>query len=289
LPLASIFAFSNIPSFDKNFANGLKEWWERVYDPGKLGIDSSRSLKENIRAMFYPDPYGTGGGGIIRNMIQIIAAWFFVAMIMFTGIQFIWFADDSKKITEAKNSILYVSYGGFLIFWSAYLVWLINFEWGGGSRELIENLQNNILVNIITFMKGITFFLAIIMMFWYGTQIIQALDAEDKRKKGISWVINVLSALVFIKLLDFVYYIAQQQDFKSRVTSLLVDVSKVVWYTLGGLMFLYLIYAWWLMIMSNGEDDGYKKATNTLKTLFMVALIIFLFLMIIYQLVNDLG
>ena len=43
------------------------------------------------------------------------------------------------------------------------------------------------------------------------------------------------------------------------------------------------------MVTSNGEDDAYKKAINTLKSIFMVVLIIFLFLMIVYQLIKDLG
>gem|GEM_PF-4002058 len=54
-------------------------------------------------------------------------------------------------------------------------------------------------------------------------------------------------------------------------------------------MVAYLIYAGFLMITSNGDDDGYKRATNTLRSIFLVSLVIILFLMIIYQLVKDLG
>lgn len=283
----SVFALSNIPSFEKSFSNKLKEWSERVYDPSKVGIDSDKSLQENIRALFYPDPSSANEWWTIFEIIRVLAAGFFVAMIMYTGIQFIRFADDAKKVENARNSMIYIAYGGFLIFGSAYLVGLMNFEGSQWSAEIVTNIQNKILIQIIVFMKAIVFFLAIIMIFRYGYQIMQALDAEDKRKKGISWVINVLTALVFIKLLDYVYYIAQQQDFKNRAVSLLVEASKVVWYILGALMLIYLIYAWWLMVVSNGEDDGYKKAVNTLKTIFMVAIVIFLFLMIIYQLAND--
>lgn len=283
-----IFALTNIPSFDKSFANKLKKWDERVYDPtASFGIDSNKSLMENVRTMFYPTPNSWTPWWRIFEIIRVLAAWFFVAMIMYTGIQFIRFADDSKKIDNLKNSMLYIAYGGFLIFGAAYLVWLMDFWWSQWSADLVTNIQNKILINVIVFMKAISFFIAIVMIFWYGYQIMQSMDAVDKRKKWISWVINVLSALVFIKLLDFVYYIAQQKDFKSKATSLLVDFSKVIWYVLWWLMLLYLIYAGWLMIMSNGDDDSYKKATNTLKTIFVVSLVIFLFLMIIYQLAKD--
>lgn len=288
LPVVSVFAFSNIPSFEKDFANGLSKGSERVYNPNSLWIDSSLSLRENIRVMFYPDPNGLGGWWVIRNVIKVLSAGFFVAMIMYTGIQFIWRPEDKTKIDNAKVSLLHIAYGGFLIFGSAYLIWLLNFE-GATSRELVQNLQNNILVNVIAFVKAVAFFFAIVMIFWYGIEMIQALDAEDKRKKWLNGAINVISALVFIKLLDFIFYIAQQQDFKTRIASLFVDISKVIAYVLGGVMLLYIIYAWRLMVMSNGEDDAYKKAANTLKTIFMVILVIFLFLMIVYQLVKDLS
>lgn len=66
----------------------------------------------------------------------------------------------------------------------------------------------------------------------HGFQIIKALDAEDKRKAGITGVTNVLLALVFIKILDFVYYIAQQKDFTSRFSALFIDITKVAGYGL---------------------------------------------------------
>ncbi|HNG97349.1 MAG TPA: hypothetical protein PLW93_03695, partial [Candidatus Absconditabacterales bacterium] len=282
----SVYA-SNLPSFERDFSNKLKQGNERVYDPNAIGIDSSKSLKENIRSMFYPNQ-GTGEGGRIWSILRVLAAGLFVGMIMYTGILFLRFPEDSKKLENAEQSLLYITYGGFLIFGSAFLVGLLDFEGASGSKDIVSKLQDNIF-NIIAFMKGIAFFVAIVMILWYGFQIIQAFDAEDKRKKGITGVINVLSVLVFIKLLDFVYYIAQQQNFKSRAIELFVQGTKVIGYVLGGMMFLYLLYAGRLMVVSNGEDDGYKRAVSTLKTIFMVVIVIFLFLMIIYQLVNDLG
>ena len=108
------------------------------------------------------------------------------------------------------------------------MVSLLHFESNDGSATLVQNLQDKLLVNVIVFMKSIAFFFAILMIVRYGLQIIRSLDAEEKRKKGISGVINVLSALVFIKLLDFVYFIAQQSDFKSRAVELFVSISKAV-------------------------------------------------------------
>lgn len=281
----SVYA-SNLPSFERDFSNKLKQWNERVYDPNAIGIDSSKSLKENIRSMFYPNQW-TGEWWRIWSILRVLAAWLFVGMIMYTWILFLRFPEDSKKLENAKQSLLYITYGWFLIFGSAFLVWLLDFEWASWSKDIVSKLQDNIF-NIIAFMKGIAFFVAIVMILWYGFQIIQAFDAEDKRKKWITGVINVLSVLVFIKLLDFVYYIAQQQNFKSRAIELFVQWTKVIGYVLWWMMFLYLLYAWRLMVVSNGEDDGYKRAVSTLKTIFMVVIVIFLFLMIIYQLVNDL-
>lgn len=282
-------AFSNIPSFENDFAKNLKKWSERVYDPSVLGIDSNQTLEENVRNLFYPDPY-TWEGGSLWRILQVIAAGFFVAMIMFIGLQFLRFPEDKKKIDWAKFSILYIAYGGFLLFGAVFLIGQLGFnDTTSSAQSVVENLQTKILVNIIALIKALAFFFAVVMIFRNGIQIVQAMDAEDKRKKGISWVVNVLAALVFIKLLDYVYYIAQQQDFKNRAVGLLVDVSKVVGYIMGWVMLLYLIYAGYLLVINNGDDEGYKKAMNTLKTIFFAILVVFLFLMIVYQLVKDLG
>ena len=82
-------------------------------------------------------------------------------------------------------------------------------------------------------------------------------------------------------------WLSQRINHRKRYNYHSCDCNKLHHKSLSSL--LYLLYAWRLMIVSNGEDDGYKKALATLKTIFIVALIIFLFLMIIYQLINDLG
>ena len=44
----------------------------------------------------------------------------------------------------------------------------------------------------------------------------QAQEKEDKIKQARSGAINVILALIAIKVLDYVYYIAQNADFVSK-------------------------------------------------------------------------
>jgi len=55
-----------------------------------------------------------------------------------------------------------------------------------------------------------------------------ALDSDEKLKKARSGVINVVLALIFIKIIDYLYIIAQAKEFKNKAIELLVEVSKVL-------------------------------------------------------------
>ncbi|MEI8092426.1 MAG: hypothetical protein WCG98_10035 [bacterium] len=46
----------------------------------------------------------------------------------------------------------------------------------------MNNLQNNLFLQILTFFKVLGFFLAIIMMVVYGIRIMAAMDKDDKLK-----------------------------------------------------------------------------------------------------------
>jgi hypothetical protein len=62
--------------------------------------------------------------------------------------------------------------------------------------------------------------------------MIQAMDAEDKFKEARKGILNIVLALIFIKLIDYIYYIAQASDFKNRAIELIVEVSKGMAYVL---------------------------------------------------------
>jgi uncharacterized membrane protein (DUF485 family) len=79
---------------------------------------------------------------------------------------------------------------------------------------------------VLGFLKGFAFFLAIIMMVYYGYKMMIAFDQEDKIKAARTGILNVVLALVFIKVIDFLYYIAQKEDFGDQANSLILVVVK---------------------------------------------------------------
>ncbi len=81
------------------------------------------------------------------------------------------------------------------------------------------------------------------MTIWYGYRMMSALDEEDKWKSARQGVFNVLMALVFIKVIDFLYFIAQEQDFQNRATDAIIATARVMGYLLGAAFTFFVIYA----------------------------------------------
>ena len=53
---------------------------------------------------------------------------------------------------------------------------------------------------------------------------------------------NVLIALIFMKVIDFVFFIAQDHAFGSRIQELLLSGAKILGRVMGAVMVLVLIY-----------------------------------------------
>ena len=55
-----------------------------------------------------------------------------------------------------------------------------------------------------------------------------SMDDEEKLTAGRQGILNILIALIIIKLIDYVYFIAQTPDLKTKATELIVEASKVL-------------------------------------------------------------
>jgi len=100
-----------------------------VYDPASFGIDSKKSLKNNVRDMFYPSVIGKNKLRPVINTIGMIIFFIFIVVI---GVNLMINADDEAKVTSAKNSFLYLMYGAFLLFGSMRLLRQLNVEFSEG-------------------------------------------------------------------------------------------------------------------------------------------------------------
>lgn len=152
---------------------------------------------------------------------------------------------------------------------------------------LLNKVQNNIFQTIGGFLKGMAFFLAIVSLLWNGYHMIMALDEESKWKEAKTGVQNVVFALIFIKLIDYLYWIAQMKDFKNKAIDFIVQASKFLGYVFGIALVLAAIYAGYLMITSSGDEDKVKKWQYILKTIFVVTIVVLLLLLVVYQVFVD--
>ncbi len=109
------------------------------------------------------------------------------------------------------------------------------------------------------------------------------MDDEDKIKTMKQWVLNIVIVLAVIKLVDYVYYIAQSPDLKSKATELIVEVSKVLGYVLGWFFMIMLIYYWFRLMFSGGNEETLAKVKSLLIAILVITLVLFFFLLIIYQ------
>jgi hypothetical protein len=102
----------SLPNPTKDFFDKINRTNEpngaAVYSPTSFGIDSKKSLKDNIRDMFYPSAIG---GNKLRPILQSVAGMIFFVFIVVIGSTFLLDADDDGKISKAKNSFLYLMYG----------------------------------------------------------------------------------------------------------------------------------------------------------------------------------
>lgn len=187
--------------------------------------------------------------------------------------------------------MIYILLGATIIFMSTWLLGsaldLSSVEWLSGDQWLLERTESNVLLVVLGFLKAAAFFLAIVFIWFYGYKMMQALDKEDKQKAARTGILNVIIALLFIKIIDYLYFIAQQESFGELSIDLVVQVSKFLMYIAGAIFVVALLYAGYLYLTAWGSDDQIKKATNVIKTVFVVILMLLLFLLVVYQIVKD--
>ena len=292
--------YAAAPSFNDNFANYLTDAtpdkYGRVETVFNICIDRDLTLMENIKNLFYPNQVATSSWcwgtawGQIWDLVRAI--WFIVLFIFLvvTWINFIMQAKEPDWAKKAFSSLIYILYGAFLIFWVTWILWtVLNIGDLQGSGQLVDRIQNSLFLQILSFFKILAFFAAIIMLVVAGFRMMSAMDKSDKVKIAQKWWINVVIALVFIKLIDYIFYIAQTPAFGTKAADMIVNVAITLGWVLGSLFVLALFYAGYLMIASSGKEEAFKKAKSIIINIFIIALVIFLFLLIVYQVFNEFG
>lgn len=257
-----------------------------------FNIKDDNKIIDNIKALFYPSDDGVSGGQL-RSFLRTIAVAIFFALLVWAWFQFILNADNVDGVKKARMSLLYILLGAAIFFLARWLlakllnVWNVEGIYGEWGNTVVDK-ANNLAVVILSFLKAIAFFVALFFITWYGFEMINAVGEEDKVKAARQWITNVLLALVFIKIIDYLYYIALSGDFKNQAIEFIVQASKFLTYLIGVCFVLALLYAGYLMLASSWNDDNAKKWTSIVKAVFVIGLLLLLFMLVIHQIFQDL-
>ena len=279
---------SSAPQFDRDFAQQLTQDPngnnETVFNPNVFKVSKNYSLQQNVYNLFSP----TNNNSVIWNIIRIIMVGVLVLYFALTGIEFLLEPNDEGKLKAARRSFVYLLFGTFLIYG---VTWILGralqidvVQW---SQQLLDNLVNRVLFQVLAFLKAFAFFFAIVMTVWYGIQMIRAGDKEEGIKSAKKWIANVLVALVLIKVIDFIFFIAQDVQFVSKAKNFMLSMARIIWYIIGVAMVFTLIYTWFKYISAQGDESKVKDAKNTVTTMFYVVLVIFLFLLVARQIIAQ--
>jgi hypothetical protein len=268
----------------------LTEWWygdERAYD---FGIDDTADLWENVRKIFFPDATGDNQ---IWKFIRNIMAGLLVLALIYTWAQFVLYGNQPEEVSKNLLNLVFIVIGALAIFLSVWtLDTLLNISnidwvWSNAQWTWLVNKFEDLALLILWILKWFAFFLWIIFFAYNGIKMLYAVWAEDKIKLAWQWLLNVIVALLFIKLIDYVYFIAAQSNFWTSASSLIVQIAQTLWYIIGIWLVLSIIYAWYLMITGQWNDERIGQAKSLIKSVAVIGLVILIFLLVIFQLFAD--
>ena len=258
--------------FERDFTSQLKDY---VIKPSKYGVEPEYTFHKNILHLFYPQNDGTRIYNIIKwitlgvMVIFIVMAWASLLM--------------NKKPEESKKhltSLLYILLWWVFIYAANRLFWdVLNFkidesgllrgdqftEWEGVwwfKNALVW--EGSVLFVILSAVKAFAFFLAIIMIVVTWFKVMAAWEWE-KWKKLVKWIINVVVALLIIKWVDFIYYLAEDsQNFVENARDLIIKAARLFGYIYGVIIVIMVIISWYLYITDWWDWSNFKKAGNIL-------------------------
>lgn len=289
--LIPVFAWP--PSFEEQFVKPLSETTQQKYgnetlrDRSTLWLDKNKSIQENIKTLFYPD---VGQGGTLRDIMKIIGLIVFVLALVWQWFQYVLYSDEESKIEEYHINIAYIFLWAIIFFSTTRILSIglgLSTDNTISTTILLNKLDNNIMFQIFAWLRAGAFFIAIVLLMFYGYRMIISMEEEEKLNTMKQWILNVIYALVFIKVIDYIYFIAQSPDFKSKATEFIVEVSKILWYLLWGFFTLSVIFYGFRLMFSNGDEAALTKVKDVIIAILLSTVVLFLFFLIVYQIVQE--
>lgn len=284
--------------FLSDYANPLlTKWWpgdEAAWNFSDA-IDQNAKIIDNIKNLFFPTENPSNNGWLLRVFLRTVGVAVFFALLVWAWVKFILNADNPEETKKTQRSLLYILFGAAIFFLSRWILSSLLdlstieglYEEGGMNDFTAVSKADDLMLFVLAFLKGIAFFVAIFFLVRYGYEFMIAVWGEEKSKAAQKWIINVLLALIFIKVIDYLYYIALGGNFKDDAIEFIVQASKFITYILWAAFLFALLYAGYLMLTAWGSEENTTKAKNILKAVFIIALLVLLFLLIIFQIFKD--
>ncbi len=294
LPIGVISAnTSPAPSFERDFAKKLTSTEadsqgrvERVFDISC--VSQNKTFQENVECLFFP---GKNNGGVLWGILRYVGMILVFIFIVYSAINLLLNAKKPDEMKASITSLLYLLVGSALFFGA---MWLFGSVLNLNAVQTTEGLKNEltaghgILFFVMSLLKGLAFFIAIIMIVATGFKMMnpQAGESGDGKKLAKN-LINIIFALVAMKVVDFIYYIASQQNFATQAGNFIIQVAKFMAYLSGSVIVLMIIYSGYLLVVDGGKGENFKKAKNTLINIVLAVVALFFFLFILYQIFSE--
>lgn len=256
-----------------------------IYDPETLNISKDNDLRTNIQNVFYPDV--SGNWWRLRDIIKVLWVVIFVAMLILQWFLYIMNSDEEEKISKYHINFVYILVGGLIFFWATWILSSgLKLGSTGGTEALIENFDKSLMFQILSGLRAFIFFIAIILLIYTGRKIIAWVDKKERFTAWRRSLLNILVPLLLIKIIDYIFYIAQTSALKQNATDVIVETSKVLWFILWAVFIVVLIY-YGFALMFWGSEKQLNKVKGVILAIFLWSLVIFFFLLIIYQLTLE--
>ena len=274
------------PEYQAGFGSFLDDY---VIKKTKVWVDKNKSLGENIKTMFYPATWGEDSA--MYTVIRGMTLWIMLLFLVRAWASLLL----NKKPEESRQhlySLLYIMLWWVLVYASSWLFWTIFNFWrmwdtftqtDTGVKWVTDSLTTKVAFVILSAIKAAAFFVAIIMtvVTWFK---VMAAGEWEKWKKLVKWLINVVVALLVIKWVDFVYYLAaDSSSFVDNASKFIINIARVFGWLYGVVTVIMVIVAWYLYITDGWTWSNFKKASNVLINILLSALVLFGFLLIVYQ------
>lgn len=277
------------PNFDTYFAKPMLNTKEGEHVIEISCIDAKKTIRENIECLFFPSIENNWGylWGVLKYVGYILIFIYLVLLatkLLFSG-------KKPETVKEVMSSIALIIVGASLYFGA---LWILGSVMKLSTLNTTADLKTSLTGNsgfmffLLSLAKAGAFFYAIVMIVWTGFKMMNPTSAEEWGGKKLAGnLTGIIAALVGMKIVDFLYYIASMGDFTTQAGDFIIQVAKFMAYGSGAVIVLMIIYTGYQLVIDGGSGENYRKAKQVLTNIVLAVVSLFFFLFLLYQIFSE--